>query len=441
MVEYLTVPDAKLVRHAVQAVDGIGSLGACANASLLRSEVRPPTDPAARAKLAEIRVALAAAQARFTATRYGEALALARPAADAARAAGDLPVRAEAALLVGRLLDYQGETAAAEETLHEAAVLGELAGRHDLAARAIGQLVYVVGVTRERREEGLRWAERMQPFIERVGGDLELEALREQQTGTVLREWGKPPEALPHVQRALALREQQLGKEDPRLEHSVEVLGITLHELHRDDEALAALQRAERLLSAHQGERNADVARLLVNTGAILHGRKQYAEALELSRRALAIIEQVYGAGHPETSLHLRNVAEGLCELGRPEEGLPFAQRALAAAERGTSARDVTGSLAVEGDCLLRAGRAQAALVPLERGEQLIARSQQQPSFHGRVLFSLAQALWSSGGDRARARSIAGQARELLAGEDEERAQVTAWLAQHDAASPPRTER
>lgn len=57
----------------------------------------------------------------------------------------------------------------------------------DVAARALDQLIYLVGYSQQRVEEGLRWGEVARQIVERMGGDTELEVTREQQVGPARR--------------------------------------------------------------------------------------------------------------------------------------------------------------------------------------------------------------------------------------------------------------
>ena len=66
------------------------------------------------------------------------------------------------------------------------------------------------------------------------------------------------------------------------------------------------------------------------------------------------------------------------------------------------------------GEDLIRLGRPREAIAPLERAVRLSAESRNSVLEAGLAQFALARALWTSGGDRKRARTLAADARESL---------------------------
>jgi hypothetical protein len=75
-----------------------------------------------------------------------------------------------------------------------------------------------------------------------------------------------------------------------------------------------------------------------------------------------------------------------------------------------SSARAVEPLLFLGSD-LLALQRPREAIAPLERALLVASRSDTHREDAGLVRFALARALWDSGGDKARARTLAGEAR------------------------------
>lgn len=180
-------------------------------------------------------------------------------------------------------------------------------------------------------------------------------------------------------QRSLALREKVLGPEHPETGVSLDNIGVVLRHLGRP------------------------------------------AEALPYHRRALAITDATIGPDTSEAGGSHGNLGNALIEMGKPKEA--FAEFAVALrlveADLGPKHPDLVVFLAGMGDALLDQKQPAQALPYLERAATLDET--------GDVQFSLARALWGSGGDKQRARSLAEQARTKVAAKDQPK--VAAWLA------------
>jgi tetratricopeptide (TPR) repeat protein len=134
---------------------------------------------------------------------------------------------------------------------------------------------------------------------------------------------------------------------------------------------------------------------VLNNLGDVHLKQGQHAKALEHFQKALAIRQGALGAEHFDVAKDLLGIGETYLAMRRLPDSLSALERALA----------------------LREGRPGF------------------PTTLARIRFDLAQALWESGKDQARARTLAAQAREAYAnggpGNASERAAVDAWLARH----------
>ena len=200
---------------------------------------------------------------------------------------------------------------------------------------------------------------------------------------------GAYQEALAGFEQVLAIQQETLGAEHPRTALTVSHIGNTLLHLDRADEARARLEQAA------------------------------------------ALQERALGAEHPELGATLAALGALRCAAGEPA-GEPLLRQALAIGEARRHARLELAALIELGDCLVRRGRARAALPLLERalaGEKAGAPREEL----ARLRFALARALVASGGDDAlleRAGALAREAREALAGLGDGRAApVDRWLA------------
>ena len=144
-------------------------------------------------------------------------------------------------------------------------------------------------------------------------------------------------------------------------------------------------------------------------------GRNQ--EALEHVDRSIEILENGLGAGHPDLATQLNNRGEILNALGRSRDARASFEKARIIWERelGLDNRNLAYALTGIGVSYLSEGDAANAIVPLERAFKIREAQETDPSRRAETRFALARALWESGRDRRRARSLAEQARDSYA--------------------------
>jgi tetratricopeptide (TPR) repeat protein len=178
------------------------------------------------------------------------------------------------------------------------------------------------------------------------------------------------------------------------------------------------------------GANHSDNAIGFMSLGLALKGLGKLDAALAAEDRALAIWT---AQGSYWAMKALNNRGEILTALGRYREADDSFQRVLQAFEKevGPDNVDVAYPLAGLGAVKL-ATRASVAAVPLfERALRLRQSTKTDPSLVAEAQFGLARALWDSGGDRARARSLAQQARATYENSHDAtvRRQLDDWLA------------
>jgi tetratricopeptide (TPR) repeat protein len=145
---------------------------------------------------------------------------------------------------------------------------------------------------------------------------------------------GRYSEAEPLLARALAIREQQWGKEHPNVATSLN----NLAELYRTQGHYSKVEplymRALAICEQQLGEDHPNVATSLNNLALLYDAQGRYSKAEPLYMRALAIYEQQLGKEHPNVATSLNNLALLYDAQGRYSEAEPLYVRALAIYEQ-----------------------------------------------------------------------------------------------------------
>jgi tetratricopeptide (TPR) repeat protein/nucleoside phosphorylase len=134
--------------------------------------------------------------------------------------------------------------------------------------------------------------------------------------------------AEPLYQRALTIREQQLGTMHPDTAMSLNNLAALYENQGKYAEAELLYGRVLMIVEQQLGATHSLTAISLNNLAALYENQGKYAEAESLYLRALTIREQQSGAMHPETARSLNNLAHLYQVLGRYEEVEQLLQRA-----------------------------------------------------------------------------------------------------------------
>jgi tetratricopeptide (TPR) repeat protein len=120
---------------------------------------------------------------------------------------------------------------------------------------------------------------------------------------------GEYQKALPLLQRALEIREKELGPEHPATATSLNNLAMLYDAMGNYQKALPLLQRALKIREKQLGPEHPDTAISLNNLAALYVNMGDYPKALPLYQRALEINEKQLGPEHPATALSLNNLA------------------------------------------------------------------------------------------------------------------------------------
>ena len=375
LTELLSQGAPEVVERAVEAANALSPLSACAESAALMAPLRLPADEGSRQHIRELRGRLAAAGARLAAGRYDDGLEVAKAVAGEADDLGYWPLRAEAHLRSGLLLERKVRPEDATAALTRA-LLAAQAGRHEqVAAEAYVQLVRVAGYQQQDFDGARRYAEHAAAMLERLIQRRGLEATLADHLGVVYMQQGELEEARRHHRRALALRTELVGRDHPQVARTLTRLGNVLLEqgdwrgaLNRFEEALAINERVlgdvhpevatilhrigtaaldlgdyDQALRSHsreleirrllRGPEHSKVASSLLALGRVYSARQDYEKSIRHYRQAQSIYEATLGADHPYVALALANVGGDLLEQGHGAQAVEHYQRALAIQE------------------------------------------------------------------------------------------------------------
>src|SRR5450755_3301687 len=155
-------------------------------------------------------------------------------------------------------------------------------------------------------------------------------ALLLNEAGYYLQQRGRYREVEPLFQRALAIREQQLGADHPHTATSLNNLALLYQDQGKYEQAAPLYQRALTIREQQLGALHPDTASSLNNLASLYQAQGKYELAETLYQRALTIREQQLGALHPDTASSLNNLASLYYAQGKYELAEPLYQRALA---------------------------------------------------------------------------------------------------------------
>jgi eukaryotic-like serine/threonine-protein kinase len=427
----LAEADGKAVERAVDAVHTLPALEECRDIESLSNQSARPAAPDRRAAVESLEAELAEAAALREAGRYKPALELVKGMEPRAVAAGWLPLQAEVDSLMGVLQRDLGNPSEGARYFEQAANEA-LAGRAERTlVVALNRLVHLHSAQNEW-EQAERWARLARSALARLGGEALLASEVEGNLGNMAMVRGRYPEARSHFERLHELQRQALAPDDPRLAKTLYSQGLVALRLGDNRRALVLLLEALRITEAAKGPRHPEAASRHSMLSLVQRELGDFSRGLDHARRAVDIREATLGAQHPLTADALDAVGMSLIGLGRHEEALQVFQETLAIKQQALGRQHSNLSYSYDGigQALLAAGRAAEAVGPLERA---LAFEDVDPDALAETGFTLAQALWRTGGDRARAVRVATQARDRFArvGKQPRVAAVEAWLKEH----------
>jgi len=384
---------SEVVDNAVSATSALVPLDRCADVATLRAIIKPPEDPATRARVNDLREKLADTKARFDAGRWKETLTEGPALVARARAIAYPPLTAETLALVGTMQTKARNAQAAEKLMVEAFAVADASRHDDLRAEVATDLVFLVGTLQGRFQDSQMWAATASAVLQRIGGHDQLRAWLLNNIGCSYSVHHDDDAAVRSLESASALKERILGKDSVDVGISEANLAQVLQNMRRYEQALVHIDRALNVLEKRLGSEHPELALELCNRGEILNSLERYAEARQPLERAARMWEQQLG---PD-SLHRAYALTGI--------GISY----------------------------LGTGKPANAIALLEEAFRIRTANEVDPGDRAETAFALARALWASGLSRERARSLAAQARieYVQAARQADLAEVDSWLAEH----------
>jgi CHAT domain-containing protein len=168
--------------------------------------------------------------------------------------------------------------------------------------------------------------------LEPLSSDGHLQKL--QRHADALEAKGDNTQAVPVWQEILAIREQQLGLENPDTAASLNKLALLYRALGRYGEAEPLYRRSLAIREKLLGPGHPDTATSINNLARLLESQGRFGEAEVLYKRSLAIYASVLGPWHATTAISLNNLASLYDSQGRQAEAEALYKRSIAIKER-----------------------------------------------------------------------------------------------------------
>mgnify|MGYP002401330396 CR=1 FL=1 len=325
---------ASLTGEAASAiVAGLGSLSGCEDDERLAAGLAPP-DPSIEVQVARLRANLRRVAMLQRAARTDEADRLFDDTERAAAELGYAPLQVEIADL--RALDavLAGDFARAQGLYEPLLAEAQAIGHDVIAAKAASAMVFIVGVGLGRADEGLERAEAAEALLQRAGNPPLTRARFLSALGAIA--YGKHDfeRAFAHFDDALevlrAMPERDLGEETIVMANHASALMSS-----GDLEAAASLQ--ERSLAIREellGPDHPKIGMALLNLANTRTQQGRMAEAEKLYHRTIAIFEAAGDRGERRLAYPLIGLGLAYKKQGRFDEALVYYERAAQAAEK-----------------------------------------------------------------------------------------------------------
>jgi tetratricopeptide (TPR) repeat protein/predicted Ser/Thr protein kinase len=402
LTDELMAADGGALSHAVAASQELTPVSRCADVSLLKSRVPLPKDERTLRAVEAIRPAMRDLQVLWDIGNGPELLKRAVALRPGVEATGYKPLLAELLELIGAAQVFEdADLSEAEATLREAIVVAD-ASRDDIdAAKAASELGYVFGYRLGRPKEGEFFLQLAESFLDRNGpGNEQIRAwiLTDRVANRCRQGTFDGTQAL--SEEAIRLKQQAVGPDHPDVAIGFTSLAVTLLSSNQPEAALEAANRAIDIFVKYGDPEAFQFAIALANQGEALNVLERYQEAEGACQSSIRIFQsQQSNPPQPESAYAFRGLGEAMIGQGQP----------------------------------------RAAIGPLQKTLQLCGPARCDPILVADTNFALAKALWDTGTDRRRARSLALAALTAYEGarRTARRDAVEQWLGAHRQRSLP----
>ena len=368
VVAVLASADEGVVERAGTMAWSLTPVRGCTQLSRLKSDPRLLFAGADEARVTALQLAIARARSLIDAGKLADATPLVEQALSSARELNRRALEAESLSLLGALHYAAGKYADAADAYTRAALAAQASGFDEQLALSAIQLTTVVGFHLARPAEGRVWDSLARATIERMGGDdvLTLDRLRAiARLGSVE---GKRLEVAAQHLEALALAKTILGPDHPRL-WSVEF--DTGNSLVDAKDPQGAVPHLERALQLKEKEVSSEHPEVVLVRGALANAyfyAGRVADSQEAFTRALATREKLFGPESPRLIVTLNNFGDTLSKVGRHEEAQRLVARAQAIAKKAYPANHpyVAATVLTHAEVLLAMGQRDPARADID---------------------------------------------------------------------------
>jgi tetratricopeptide (TPR) repeat protein len=364
----LGAADGKVVERAVAATSALTPLADCTDVKTLLAAVPPPSDPAKRKQVDDLRGQLARAKALHDGGKFKEAAAVATPIVEAAKQVDYRPLEAEALMRLGEAQVFMQAGEPAVETLRAATRAAEASRYDEIRARALAWMVGVIGYDLEKPNDALGLAEDARAAIERLGNPPAIAWMLESSLGRTYSGTAQYQKMYEHHLKSLELRLEVYGEDDPNTASGYNNVAAALNALGRFPEALATHRKAQAIREKLLGSEHPDNAMSVANIGNQHFQVGLMAEAVDYTERALANARQSLPLKHGTVLSAMSTRATALAELGRYQEAEAAFDELLAILRKEMPKNARTArTIAFRATYVLsRTGRAKQALAEAE---------------------------------------------------------------------------
>jgi len=410
--------------------DALGGLDTCSDPAGLRARAASDRDPS---RSRALRSELFEAHTQLLQGDFDRALAVFERVLEASRHE-NLPVIEAMALMYRSTWLGMSRKPGATEGFHAALAIAEKLGDTALRVDALIALLADAAVDKARASEVELLAKLIETNLTELPGPQR--SRRGRVAGNLAnyyhtrQDWARAERAADLAQRMFT---EELGPAHPYVVMARETRAHIESTQGHQDKALEIIRDLLTDLQRTYGESHPMIAKALDAEGGYLAHAQRNDEAGAAFERALTINERLYGPDHPRVADVLRKI--GYLEMERDSQiARRSFERAVAISEHANiGGPELAPLLSGLGEAQLLTSDAAVAVDTLERA--LAAWGDFRVAGHllPSAKFALARALWDSGGDRNRARTLAQEAHaEFLAnkGPWQPRAdRVAQWLA------------
>jgi CHAT domain-containing protein/tetratricopeptide (TPR) repeat protein len=230
--------------------------------------------------------------------------------------------------LLGLLYNAQEDYARAEPLMTDGtAIIERTLGDQPLLAGCLRDLA-VLSMKRGDDDRALAQLQRAAAIADRTMSREDFGAISiVNNIGDLYLDMGEYEKARPYTERSLADIERTLGHDNYRVANPLLNLSIIAREQRRFGDAHAYLERAYEVREKTFGTEHTQTASLLITLGNLYHVEGKYSEALDAFRRAYDVLERTAGPYHSFTLMAINNAARSYAAEGNLPQAIEFQGR------------------------------------------------------------------------------------------------------------------